>query len=1306
MNLHISNDNKLDEENSFDIAIIGMAGRFPGAENIDQYWQNLCSGEESITFFSDEELEEAGVDPEVLKEANYIKASPILSDPSLFDAKFFGYSPKEAGYMDPQHRLFLECAYEALEYAGYDPEIYDGSIGVFGGASMNTYLIFSGLYSKILTEQLPILIGNDKDFLTTRVSYKLNLKGPSFTVQAACSTSLVAIHIACQSLLNNECDMALSGGVSVRLPHKAGYFYQEGNIYSPDGHCRAFDAKAQGTTFGSGVGIVVLKRLVDAVADGDFIHAVIKGSAINNDGSSKVDYTAPSVDSQSAAVVEAIANSAVEADSITYIETHGTGTSLGDPIEIAALTNAFRTFTDKNGFCAVGSVKTNIGHLDAAAGVASLIKTVLALKYKQIPPSLHFEKPNPEIDFENSPFYVNKDLSEWESNHYPRRTGVNSLGVGGTNVHVILEEAPDFKTSDNIENWHLLLLSAKSNTALDSATINLAKHLKQNPKLNLSDVAYTLQIGRKAFNHRSFAVCKDLKDAVEIFESFDSNRIVSSHQSSIDRDVVFIFSGQGSQYVNMGLELYNTESVFQEQIDRCSEILKGVLSFDLRDVMFPDEKNIEKSADLLKQTYITQPALFVFEYAIAKLWASWGVHPTAFVGHSIGEYVAACLAEVFSLEDALALVAARGRLMWALPEGSMLAVFLSENDIQSMLNQDLSLAAINAASLCVVSGDNETIDKLAKKLSAKNKQYRRLHTSHAFHSKMMDPILEEFTEQVRKVSMHPPIIPFVSNVTGTWITPEEAVNPAYWAKHLRQTVRFADCINELLKEANSVLLEVGPGNTFSTLASQHPSRKKEHIILSTTRHPKDMKPDVAFILETLGRLWLSGVKVNWSQFYAAEERQRLPLPTYPFQRKRFWIESESHAFTNASKLPKLLLESTDEDLTDKAPTKLKSGNADNDTGNSVEQTIVNIWQKLLGYEKISINDNFFELGGNSLMAASMFSQMEKIFGKRIPLSTLFEAPTVKQLSSILSSEEWKAAWSPLVTIQSTGSQPPFFCIHPHRGNVLNFYELANHLGPDRPFYALQARGLDGEKVEIRSLSEMAAEYLEEIRTIQPKGPYFLGGYCMGADIAFQMAQLIRAEGEDVALLALIQPNHPEYLKFLPNVTSFHRHLYRVLDKVEFELSNIRVLRTKGKLAYIWRKTGMLMAHMQVATEKTIESLLSRFHLSIPHSLAYKLQDLYDLHLKAYENLKLFSYSGRAAIFRASMQPHGINPDPTLGWGPLMEGELKLIEIPGHYLDMFVEPSIQILAEKLKVYLNKGQIEPTPADERNRTGTIH
>ncbi|MFN6562990.1 MAG: SDR family NAD(P)-dependent oxidoreductase [Nostoc sp. ChiSLP01] len=878
--------------NGSEIAIIGLAGRFPGAKNLEGFWQNLQNGVESISFFSEEELLAAGVDSALISNPNYVKANAILEDAELFDAAFFGFNPRDAEMTDPQHRIFLECAWEALENAGYNSETYNGSIGVFAGSNLSGYLlnIYFNQNIRNSIDEHQLTIAADKDYLATRTSYKLNLTGPSYAVQTACSSSLVAVHLACQSLLNGECDIALVGGVSISASRKAGYLYKEGGIKSPDGHCRAFDAKAQGTVSGEGVGIVVLKRLEDTLNDGDFIHALIKGSAINNDGSNKVSYTAPRIEGQAKVVKTAQVVAEVEPETITYIEAHGTGTSLGDPIEIAALTQAFQSNTKNQNFCAIGSLKTNIGHLDAAAGIAGLIKTVLALKHKKIPPSLHFEEPNPQIDFANSPFYVNNKLSEWKAEKYPRRAGVSSFGIGGTNAHIILEEAPIFTNKGSISRpWHLLTISAKTPTALESATTNLANYLAQYPQINLADVAYTLQVGRRNFNHRRVLLCQNIPDAIKTLTAPDKQGFFSNCSEPRNHPIVFMFPGQGAQYVNMGRELYETESIFRQQVDDCCEFLKARLKLNLKDILYPT--TLGTTAEQLQQTSLTQPALFVIEYALAKLWMSWGVHPQAMIGHSIGEYVAACISGVFSLEEALTLVAIRGQLMQNLEPGSMLSVSISAQEIQPMLGSELSLAASNAPSLCVVSGATNAIETLQNKLNEQGIDCRFLHTSHAFHSQMMESILEPFVREVRKVNLKAPQIPFVSNVTGTWITAEQATDPDYWTKHLRQAVLFNEGIAELLQQPERIFLEVGPGRTLTTLAKRQLA--SQTMVLTSLRHPQEQVSDVAFLLNTLSRLWLAGLTINWAGFYAREQRRHIPLPTYPFERQRYWIEANS-----------------------------------------------------------------------------------------------------------------------------------------------------------------------------------------------------------------------------------------------------------------------------------------------------------------------------------------------------------------------------------------------------------------------------
>jgi len=879
-------DSRVDNvENS--IAVIGLSGRFPGADSVGQFWQNIRDGVESISFFTDEELLKAGVEQADLVDSQYIKAKGILDNPDMFDAEFFGYSPAEAEFMDPQQRIFLESSWSALENAGYDADTYDGLIGVYAGTSMNSYFL-NNLYPYRGSGKL---FAYDKDFIATRLSYKMNLKGPSIDIQTACSTSLVAICEACQSLLDYRCDIALSGGVSISTPHKSGYMHREGSIASSDGHCRAFDADASGTVSGAGVGVVVLKRLEDALADGDDINAVIKGFSVNNDGSNKVGYSAPSVSGQAEVIAMALALADVEADSISYVECHGTGTTLGDPIEIAALTRAFQESTNRVGYCAIGSVKTNIGHLDAAAGVTGLIKTVLSLQHTQIPPSLNYNKPNPKIDFDNSPFYVNTDLCDWQTtDNAPRRAGVSSFGIGGTNAHVVIEEAPVLDEPEEKDEYQLLLISARTEAALDTATANLAAHLREHPKQRLSDVAYTLQVGRRMFDHRRMLVCHDRNDAISVFEQRNTQRLQSGVGEARERQCVFMFSGQGSQYPNMMRDLYQQYPVFQETVLDCCRLLQPHLGLNLLELLYPQQVDEEAAAERLTETRYTQPALFVVEYALAKLWMSWGLQPSAMIGHSIGEYVAACLAGVFTLEDALKLVADRGRLMQAQPGGAMLSVTLAAEEIEPLLSEELSVAVVNAPSICVVSGPESQVESFAQRMTENGHTVSRLHTSHAFHSAMMQPAADELEKLVGQVPMSPPTIPLISNVSGDWINEKQATDPAYWASHLRSTVQFSAGIERLLQEQGRWYLEAGPGNTLVNLVRQNPACGSDTVVLPSVRHPRQQQDDCAFILGTLGQSWLAGIRPDWAGFHAGKRRHRIPLSSYPFERKKYWVE--------------------------------------------------------------------------------------------------------------------------------------------------------------------------------------------------------------------------------------------------------------------------------------------------------------------------------------------------------------------------------------------------------------------------------
>src|ERR1041384_2874045 len=890
-----------------DVAIIGMAGRFPGARNLAEFWRNLRAGVESITFFTDEELLAAGVAPETLEDPSYVKARGVLDDIEQFDSAFFGFNPREAEMIDPQQRLFLESAWAALEDAGYGaPEA--ALVGVFAGVGMSFYLLnllsnaaasAAGTQETVI-DTTQIVIGNDKDFLSTRVSYKLNLKGPSVVVQSACSTSLLAVHLACQSILNGECDMALAGGVRLSVPSRAGYYAVDGGIMSPDGHCRAYDARAAGTVAGSGVGVVVLKRLSDALADGDNIRAVIRGSAANNDGSHKIGYTAPSVEAQATVITEALAVAGVEPDSVTYVEGHGTATSLGDPIELEALTKAFRASTDRVGYCALGSVKSSIGHLDAAAGVAGLIKTVLMLEHGEVAPSLHFEKPNPKTGLEQSPFYVAKEGGAWEAGAGERRrAGVSSFGLGGTNVHLVLEEVIPPSDDGASGNWQTLLLSAKTPSALDAATDNLAAQLEEHPETNLADAAYTLAVGRREFGFRRAVVCATAAGDVDALRTLDAARVAEGAPGDGRRSVAFMFPGGGAHYANMCVELYRHEPKFREEIDLCARLFEPPVGFDVREGLYPSPERANETTVRLLRTSIGLPALFATEYALARLWMSWGVEPTAMIGHSLGEYAAACLAGVFSLEDAVAVVALRGRLFEQLPEGAMLSVPLPEAQLRPRLGDELSIAAVNGPSLCVASGTRRAIDALAAELVTEGIDTQRIQIDVAAHSSLVSPILDAVTRRVGELRLQAPKIPFISNVTGTWITAEEATDARYWARHLRETVRFGDGVAELLKDEGRVLLEVGPGRVLTTLAKHQVGPERYGRLVSCVRHPYDAQSDLAFLRGALSRLWVEGVAYHKTALFEGEQRRRIPLPPYPFERQRHWVAAR-HASQTGS----------------------------------------------------------------------------------------------------------------------------------------------------------------------------------------------------------------------------------------------------------------------------------------------------------------------------------------------------------------------------------------------------------------------
>jgi amino acid adenylation domain-containing protein len=966
------------------IALVGMAGRFPGAPSIEDFWKNLCGGVESVTFFGDADLDPA-VPPSERDDAQYVRARGILTDVDQFDAGFFGINPKEAAIMDPQQRVLFEVAWEALERAGHVPDSFGGAIGIFAGKYNNSYYANNVLTRPDLIDQVGafnVMVANEKDYVATRIAHKLDLTGPALSIHTACSTSLVAVCEAVESLRRGESDMALAGGVSITVPVRSGYVYQEGAMLSPDGRTRTFDAQAQGTTFSDGVAMVVLRRLDDALADNDTIYAVIRGAAVNNDGARKASFTAPSVKGQAAVIARAQADAGVDSRSISYVEAHGTATPLGDPIEVEALTQAFRAHTSDAGFCAIGSAKSNVGHLVIAAGATGLIKTALALHNGVIPPTVNYQSPNNAIDFEASPFYIADRSINWPRTKAPRRAGVSSFGVGGTNAHVVVEEAPATDALDEGRPEQLVVLSARTPAALDAACRRLAEHLSTGPSQKLADIAFTLQTGRRVFTHRRMLVASSVEQAVEALLSGPARPDREQHQAHAEPSVVFAFPGQGSQYPGMTRELYAAESAFRTAVDRCAALLQPELGRDIRELLF--ESTDETAAEALRHTSVAQAAIFTVEYALATLWHSWGIRPAAMIGHSVGEFVCAVLADVMTLEDALRLVAERGRLMQGLPAGSMLAVPLSAELLAARLARwpSIAIAAENAPTLSVASGPTEDIERLRAELEAEGIAARVLVTSHAFHSPMMDPAVGPFEALVRKVELSAPRLPFVSTVSGTWITAEQATDPTYWSRHLRLPVRFASALQTLLESGSRFLLEVGPRGVLTSVARRQLPAGGPHRAAASLGDTQN--GELAALLEAVGQLWLHGVTVDWRAFHAHEARRRVVLPTYPFERQRYWVDP---AAVSARPQPPLEISPSQHQEPLVTATQLVPTSAE-----SRIPALQDLIEDVTGIEMAGTDarSTFVELGLDSLLLTQLVLQVQKRFGVKLTFRQLME----------------------------------------------------------------------------------------------------------------------------------------------------------------------------------------------------------------------------------------------------------------------------------------------------------------------------
>ncbi|MEP0264421.1 beta-ketoacyl synthase N-terminal-like domain-containing protein [Dokdonia sp.] len=987
-----------------DIAIVGVSGRYPKSDTLNEFWKHLMNGEELTHFYSDDELRAVGVSEKDLANPNLVKAQSFIEDPNSFDYSFFGYTKQEAMSMDPQIRMMHEQVWLALEDAGYTPKTYKDKIGLYLSAADNinwrayTLIANNDHVNSFFLNQI-----SNKNFISTLISYNLNLRGPSYYIDTACSSSLVGIHQACRSLLMRECSMAIAGGVRVYSKAYKGHLYQEGMTNSKDGHCKAFDKDSSGIVSGEGIGVVVLKRLEDAIKDKDQIYAVIRSSVVNNDGNRKVGYTAPSINGQYECIKQAHQIADVTPESITYVEAHGTGTKLGDPIEVEALNKSFGYNTSHQ--CALGSVKTNMGHLDAAAGITGFIKTTLALKNKMLPPSLHFKNPNPEINFKSGPFKVQTELSTWRPvNNYPLRAGVSSFGIGGNNAHVILQEAPLKEAVHKDTSYKLLRFSAQSMGSLNAYQDKLVAFLEENENDNLRDMAYSLQVGRSQFKYNRFLVCNSQEKALEVLKDPISEAIYSGKLDQ-KRKVVFMCTGSGAQYLDMGKDLYENEPYFKQHMDEGFAIIKELTGADIAKVMYKKEVLIE-NVDIDKNEF-TQPIVFVFEYALARLMMKWGVQPDKLIGHSTGEYVAACLSEVFSFETGLRLVIKRASLMNKTPKGSMLSVSLSEEKVKTYLNENLSIAVVNSPESCVLSGTEKAIDALVELFETEDISCSKLRISLGGHSFLMDSVLEEFKQELEKVTFSELQIPFVSNLTGELITSEEAMSSQYWTDHLRNTIRFSDGLTTLLKESNTLFVEVGPGNTLTTLFQQQEMSGTNNSAVNLIRHPKEEVNDQEYILKKIGELWMNGIDINWEAYYGNEKPYRTSLPGYVFNKTKLPVKVNPFELINFSEeeapstVNPFVIDTFDDDEAFEEDIDEKETLFINYVApsNTTEEKLVEMWETFFSKDKIGVLDSFFALGGNSLKGVTMLKLIQKTFEIDIKIKDFYKKSTIKDLAA-------------------------------------------------------------------------------------------------------------------------------------------------------------------------------------------------------------------------------------------------------------------------------------------------------------------
>ncbi len=1246
------------------IAVIGMSARFPGANNINEYWNNLLEGKETISKFSDEELSKFEVNfDELVSNPSFVKSRGVLDHIEQFDAPFFGMTPNDAAYTDPQQRVWLETAWDAFENANVDPINYKGPIGVYAGSYINTYLLNNILrdpkklenYIRLRsTESFQLMTGNDIAFIPTKTAYKFNLKGPAVNVQTACSTSLVAIVQACMSLFSNESDVCLAGGVCILNPQISGYLYQEGAIPSPDGHCRPFDAQAKGTVFSNGIGIVVLKRLDDAIEDHDRIYAVISGWAINNDGNNKVSYTAPGINGQANVIMMAQAFAGISPQDVSYIEAHGTGTQLGDPVEIAALTKAFSCKTDNKQFCGIGSVKSNIGHTDAAAGVASFIKAALSAYHKVIPKTINFNEPNPYIDFKNSPFFVQSVLKEWKEDK-PLVIGVSSFGIGGTNAHLIVEEPPIKVEEENSNlSWpSLIVVSAKTENALHCRKEELKTFVSRNKSEKLTNIANTLQSGRNHMSSRSFCVTESVKDLADGMAQFTDGKT-----DNIQCQVTYVFPGQGSQYVNMGRDLYENVPKFRNLLDLSFSIFYKITGDDLKSIIFSEEGN-EEAEKMLSRTNYTQPALFIIEYAVAGIFLNMGIHPNYLIGHSIGEYAAACISGVMDFETALKIVIQRGKLMQSMPGGRMFAVRCNKETLENLNSSLFELAAENSKNACTISFKTENTQEVMQLLEKNDIGYLALNTSHAFHSAAFEPILKEFAQYVDQFSLEKPQIPFISCLTGEFIKEEEARSGNYWANQLRNTVLFEKGISTIASQGNSFFIETGPNTHLSSFIKANKQITNKSCIIATLGKANNNTKEQVKIVSSLGNLWNNGYELDFNKIYDHSNSYKITLPGYPFERKRYWVDHSPVNFTDS--LQKIKVKQNGIHVAEHSHNGQELIN--------YKSSIKEIISELSGFSAEELKDTtqFADFGFDSLFLSQFARNIEKRFKVTLIFRQLIQDYTsIQQLAEYVKSENKQTSKNTkkekllnnLALIQPLGKKDPFFQVF----GVEAFNFENSHFGTDRPFYTYVHLGSDGEPINYKSVEQIAKIFLDQLLSVKSCGPYLLGGYSFGGLIAFEMAIMLQELGHKVPVLVLFDCKNPS------------------LKDPEIKMSD--KVRKKNLLGRIKRK---------FKTEITLYTNSLYFFFKIPLPVNRRRQYIVVSYRRILKHYSPRKFNGDILLIRAE---ENNSTHKNLGWDNHVN-KIELINLEGNHQNVIrLENNICQISTLVREYLDKKTVKQT------------